>query len=467
MIPLTVAEVAEAVDGRIFGIDPGVVISDVVVDSRAVPSGAMFVAIAGERVDGHAYAELAVSDGAGVVLSARDLHNAEGGALPCIVVADPVTALGRLAHHVLVAHLTCRVAALTGSSGKTSTKDLLGAILSAHGPTVSPQGSFNTEVGVPLTILRADADTEFLVVEMGMRGRGHISYLVDICEPDVGLVLNVGSAHVGMLGSRQAIAEAKGELPAGLRPTAIAVLNADDPLVSAMAASTTAAVLTFGESAGADIRAEHVRLDPVARASFTVIDTRDGSAAPVSLQVSGEHYVSNALGACSVALALGLPLDEIASALSSAKPESRWRMEVIDAPGGFTVINDAYNANPESMRAALKALVALGNGRRTWAVLGEMRELGDEALTEHDAIGRLAVRLDISRLVCVGEGTRVMHLAASNEGSWADESSYVATVDEAIDLVCREVRPGDVVLVKASRSIGLERVAQALIGGTT
>ena len=467
MIPITVAEIADAVEGRIVGVRPGVVVSDVAVDSREVPVGSMFVAIAGDRVDGHDFATQAVADGAQVVLCTRALVDSAGAALPCIVVADPVTALGRLAHHVLVTHLTCRVAALTGSSGKTSTKDLLGAILSATAPTVSPRGSFNTEVGVPLTILRADATTEFLVVEMGMRGRGHISYLVDICEPDVGLVLNVGSAHVGMLGSRQAIADAKGELPAGLRPDATAVLNADDPLVSAMAATTPATVLTFGESLGADIRAEGVRLDPVARASFTVLDTRDGTSAPVSLQVSGEHYVSNALGACAVALALGLPLPQIAAALSSAQPESRWRMEVVDAPGGYTVINDAYNANPESMRAALKALVAMANGRRSWAVLGEMRELGDEALTEHDAIGRLAVRLDISRLVCVGEGTRVMHLAASNESSWADESTYVATVDEAIDLLCSEVRSGDVVLVKASRSIGLERVAQALIEGAT
>lgn len=356
--------------------------------------------------------------------------------------------------------------AITGSSGKTSTKDLLAFTLAGIGTTVRAEGSFNTEVGVPLTILAADERTEFLVVEMGMRGEGHISYLVDIARPDVGVVVNVGSAHIGMLGTREAIARAKGELVAGLPATATAVLNTDDTLVRSMVGSTAAAVVTFGESADADVRATDVRLDAEARPSFTLTDGRPGhdEAVPVSLQFSGEHYVSNALAAAAAALSLGGSLEQVADGLRAATPQSRWRMEVRESPDGVTIVNDAYNANPESMRAALKTLVAMAAGRRTWAVLGEMRELGDESMVEHDAIGRLAVRLDISRLLCVGAGTRVMHLAASNEGSWGEESAFAPDVESALLILREELRPGDVVLVKASRSVGLERIAAELLG---
>jgi UDP-N-acetylmuramoyl-tripeptide--D-alanyl-D-alanine ligase len=469
MIPMTVGEIAEAATGSLHGADPSALVVDVVVDSRAAVAGSMYVAIAGERVDGHDFAESAVSSGSVVVLSDRALTGTSGQALPCIVVDDPVLALGRLAKRFRRERLRCKVIAITGSSGKTSTKDLLAVVLSDVGRTVSPQGSFNTEVGLPLTVLSADAETEFLILEMGMRGRGHIDYLVDIAEPDVGVVLNVGSAHVGLLGSREAIAEAKGELVAGLEGAAIAVLNDDDPLVRGLAPRTRAQVITFGEAPAAMVRATHVSLDDSARASFTLEDHRPGrtSSAKVALQLVGEHYVSNALAVAAAALSLGVDLDIVACALTGAQVASRWRMEVRQAPGGFTVINDAYNANPESMRAALKTLVALGAGRKTWAVLGEMLELGEESLVEHDAIGRLAVRLDVSKLVCVGPGTRVMFLAASNEGSWSEESVHVAGVDEAIRLLGEQVRPGDVVLVKASRSIGLERIAEALLLGRT
>jgi UDP-N-acetylmuramoyl-tripeptide--D-alanyl-D-alanine ligase len=472
MIAMTVEEIARLVDGVLNAVDPSTVIRDVVVDSRpdgisrTDPMDAMFVAIAGERVDGHDYAADAVARGCSVVLSARPLAPG-GSSLPCIVVDDPVIALGRLARAVRRDRLTCRVVAITGSSGKTSTKDLLGAVLSSMGRTVSPRGSFNTEVGLPLTILSADEETQFLVLEMGMRGPGHIAYLVDIAQPDVGIVLNVGSAHLGMLGSRQAIADAKAELVAGLGTEALAVLNFDDPLVRSMRSQTPAHVVTFGESAEADVRALDVRLDSWSRASFTLLVRVDGqsASAQVSLQLVGEHFVSNALAVAAAALGLGAEMDALAAALSGATAQSKWRMEISETPGGYTVINDAYNANPESMRAALKTLVAIGEGRRTWAVLGEMRELGDDALTAHDELGRLAVRLDVSKLVCVGEGTRVMFLAASNEGSWSDESVHVADVDAAIELLRADLRPGDVVLVKASRSVGLERVAEALVEG--
>ena len=373
MIALTAGEIAEAVHGTLSSLDPATMVTSVCVDSRSVAAGALFVAIRGERVDGHDFAADVVAAGAVAVLSARPLDDAARGALPCIVVDDPVTALGRLAAHVRRTRLRCSVVAITGSSGKTSTKDLVAAVLSSMGPTVSAAGSFNTEVGLPLTILAADEHTEFLVLEMGMRGEGHIAYLVDIARPDVGVVINVGSAHLGMLGSREAIARAKGELVRGLAPDAVAVLNADDPLVREMAGTTAARVVTFGESADSDVRATDIRVDEMARPAFTLTDTRSGEARPVSLQFSGEHYVPNALAAAAVALSLGGSVEQVADVLRVAEPASRWRMEVSVAPGGFTVVNDAYNANPESMRAALKTLVAMGAGRRTWAVLGEMR----------------------------------------------------------------------------------------------
>ncbi len=459
MIPLTVAQIARAVQGRPHLADPEAVVRDVAVDSRAVTSGSMFVAIAGEQVDGHEFAEQAVGAGATIVMSARQL------AVPCLVVDDPVLALGRLAHWVRTELLDATVVAITGSSGKTSTKDLVAQVLATYGSTVAAEGSFNTEVGVPLTILRADADTEYLVLEMGMRGEGHIGYLCSVAQPSVGVLVNVGSAHLGMLGSREAIARAKGEILDSLPEDGWAIVLGDDPLVVEQARRTRARVLTFGESPHCDVRATDVRLDAQARASFTL--GHDAHAEPVTLQVHGEHAVLNALAAAAVGLCLDphaaheVAIENVAMALRAATAVSRWRMEVRQAPGGYTVINDAYNANPESMRAALKALRAMAAGRRTWAVLGEMRELGDASVAEHDAIGRLAVRLDISRLICVG--SRVMHLGAANEGSWNDESMFVETAEEAIEVLRRDLAPDDVVLVKASRSVGLERVADALL----
>lgn len=465
MIALTAVQVAEAVGGRLVGFaDPSaVMVRSVVVDSREVVDGAMFVAIAGERADGHDFAASAVTAGAVLVLAARPLVDAAGAALPCVVVEEPVRALGDLAAWYRRALLTCTVIGVTGSSGKTSTKDLIAAVLSTAGPTVSARGSFNTEVGLPLTALSADDHTRFLVLEMGMRGEGHIAYLASLVRPDIGVVLNVGSAHLGMLGSREAIARAKSELVRDLGADGTAILNADDPAVAAMAEQTQGNVVRFGESLASDVRATDIRLDDQARPSFTLHRVATEEAAPVTLRLSGEHQVSNALAAAAVGFACGLTIEQVADGLRAASPVSRWRMEVAESPRGCTIVNDAYNANPESMRAALKSLAAMAAGRRSWAVLGEMRELGDASLEEHDAIGRLAVRLDISRLVCVGEGTRVMHLGASSEGSWGEESTHVPDVDAAIALLTEQVQPGDVVLVKASRAVGLERVALALL----
>ncbi|UUN26390.1 UDP-N-acetylmuramoyl-tripeptide--D-alanyl-D-alanine ligase [Streptomyces sp. FIT100] len=466
MIALSLAEIAEIVGGHSYDIpDPAVqVTGPVVIDSRQVEAGSLFAAFAGDHVDGHDYAKRAVAEGAVAVLATRPVG------VPAIVVEDVRAALGALARAV-VRKLGTEVVALTGSAGKTSTKDLIAQLLQRHAPTVWTPGSLNNEIGLPLTALRATAETRHLVLEMGARGIGHIRYLTGLTPPRIGLVLNVGTAHIGEFGGREQIAEAKGELVESLPGDGIAVLNADDPLVRAMASRTKARVVLFGEADEADVRAENVRLLPNGQPAFR-LRTPSGCS-DVTLRLYGEHHVSNALAAAAVAHELGMSVDEIATALSEAGTLSRWRMEVTERPDGVTVVNDAYNANPESMRAALRALAAMGTaaqaaGGRTWAVLGPMAELGDESLAEHDAVGRLAVRLNVSKLVAVGgREASWLQLGAYNEGSWGEESVHVSDAQAAVDLLRSELRPGDVVLVKASRSAGLERIAQALLENTT
>ncbi|WP_405004251.1 UDP-N-acetylmuramoyl-tripeptide--D-alanyl-D-alanine ligase [Kitasatospora purpeofusca] len=460
MIALTLAEVAAAVGGTLADADPdALVTAPVEVDSRKVRPGGLFAAFVGEHVDGHDYADRALAAGAVAVLASRPV----GG--PTVLVDSVVDALGKLARAV-VGRADAAVVALTGSAGKTSTKDLIAQLLQRLGDTVYPPGSLNNEIGHPMTALRVEDTTRHLVLEMGARHKGDIEYLTSITPPRIGLVLNVGTAHVGEFGSQEAIAEAKGELVEALPADGVAVLNADDRLVRAMASRTKARVVYFGESAEAEVRARDVRLDSTGRPSFT-LSTPAGSA-PVQLRLYGEHHVSNALAAAAVATELGMTVDDTAEALSEAGALSRWRMEVVDRADGVTVVNDAYNANPDSMRAALRALISMGGRgperRRTWAVLGEMRELGEDSLAEHDAIGRLAVRLDVTKLVAVGgREAACMELGARNEGSWGEESVLVSDADAAVELLRSQLRPGDVVLVKASRSVGLEKVAEALL----
>lgn len=458
MIPMTLAEVAGVVGGRLVDADPDIVVTVAASDDRDCVPGTLFACIKGERVDGHDFIPGARERGAVAVLATRPVG------VPAIVVDDVVQALGALASYVIQRLPGTLALGITGSSGKTTTKDLLAAILAPHGETVAPRGSFNSEVGLPLTVLSCTTRTKYLVLEMGMRGRGHIRYLCDIAHPRIAGVINVGSAHLELLGSREAIAEAKGEIIEGLPSDGTAVLHADNPMVMAQAGRTAARVVTFGESPGADLRATDIELDSRARPRFTL--QWAGESVPVALTLSGEHQVANALAATAFALAAGIGLSDIVAVLETYAPVSKWRMEVTERADGVTVVNDAYNANPESMRAALKALAAMGEGRRTWAVLGEMREIGDTTVDEHDSIGRLAVRLDISRLIAVGEGARPIHLAASHEGSWGNESAWVPDAQAAIAILEEELGPGDIVLVKASRSIGLEAVATAVLEAT-
>jgi UDP-N-acetylmuramoyl-tripeptide--D-alanyl-D-alanine ligase len=381
-----------------------------------------------------------------------------------VLVGDGLAAMAALATEV-ARHLSATVIGITGSSGKTSTKDLVAALVERAGPTIAPPGSFNNELGHPYTVLRADASTRFLVLETSARGIGHIRALTRIAPPRIGVVLNVGSAHLGEFGSREAIATAKGELVEAL-PAAtdggVAILNGDDPLVARMANRTRARVVTVGESPGVDVRADQVRLDDLGHATFRL--SAPAGTTTVALPLVGGHHVGNALAAAAVAMECGLSVPAIAETLSAAGPRSRWRMELVERADGVVVINDAYNANPESVRAALKTLAAIGRARpaRTLAVLGEMAELGADAADEHDAIGRLAVRLDISRLIAVGAAARPMAHGAALEGSWDGESTWVADSDAALTLLQHELRPGDVVLVKASRAASLERIAIAL-----
>ena len=460
MIPLTLREIAAAVGGTVDG-DPEVVVDGpAFVDSRSPVPGGLFVAVVGEHVDGHEYAAGAHEAGAAAVLGTRPTG------VPAVLVGDPVAALGLLARHVLDA-LDVTVLALTGSQGKTGTKDYLAQVLGTAGPMVATAHNFNNELGVPLTVLRADATTAYLVVEMGARGVGHISYLCRIAPPRVGAVLNVGTAHLGEFGSREAIAATKAELPQAVPASGVVILNADDPVVAAMAEKTAARVVRVGRSPGSDVWADDVVLDDLARAHFTmhVADAQTD----VTLAVHGDHQVSNALSAAAVALECGADLEQVAGALAAAGPVSRHRMQVVTRGDGVTVINDAYNANPDSMRAGLKALAWMSkegrttgaDQRRSWAVLGEMAELGDEAIAEHDSIGRLAVRLDVSRLVVVGTGRSMsaMHHGAVMEGSWGSESTVVADAEAALELLRGELREGDVVLVKASKVAGLAALA--------
>jgi UDP-N-acetylmuramoyl-tripeptide--D-alanyl-D-alanine ligase len=450
VIPLTLAEVADAVGGELHDVtDPRVpVTGDVELDSRRIRPGGLFVALAGERVDGHEHAAGAVGAGAVGVLAARPVG------VPAVVVPDVPAALADLARAVLDRLPDVTVVGLTGSSGKTSTKDLVAQLLAELGPTVAPPGSFNNELGHPYTVLRSTVDTRYLVLEKSARGIGHVAWLTRIARPRIGVVLNVGTAHLGEFGSRENIALAKGELVEALPADGVAVLNADDPLVLAMANRTAARVVTVGLADTADVRAVDVTLDERGTPSYELV-TAAGSV-PVTLSVHGEHQVGNSLAAAAVALELGMPLPAVADALGRARALSRWRMEVTERPDGVLVVNDAYNANPESMAAALRALSTMARGRRSWAVLGEMAELGASAADAHRRVGELTAELGVDRVVLVGPVAQRLYAGAREGAVQVDDA------DAAIALLRAQLQPEDVVLVKASRSAGLERVALAL-----
>lgn len=463
MFEFTLAELARITEGDLDATYPESTVKGFFVDSRTPIPGGVFISIKGERTDGHHLLEDVHASGAGLAVVERSFTGGIPPGLPHLTVTDSIAALGRIAHWARVTKLRARVIAITGSSGKTTTKDFAAGILAQCGPTVWAHGSFNTEVGLPLTILRADESTQYLVVEMGMRGLGHIDSLARIAVPDIGVVTNVGSAHIELLKTQANIALAKGELIRSLGPNTWAVLNEDDPYVRSMRTSTEAQVVSYGESSAADYRAVNIELTADALCSFTLEFQRESHR--VDVKIPGEHQVSNALAAIAAVNCAGVSVAEASHLIGNIDHISKWRMEVTTTSRGVTVINDSYNANPESMRAALKTLVSMSKGRRSIAVLGPMLELGDLSVEEHDALGRLAVRLDVSLLVCVGDPMKITHLGASQEGSWGDESHWVPDIDSAIEFLSDTISKDDVVLVKASRSVGLDRVAEALISG--
>jgi UDP-N-acetylmuramoyl-tripeptide--D-alanyl-D-alanine ligase len=465
VIALRLSEIASALDGRLVlpdgTSDDPVVAGSVQTDSRLVEPASVFFALPGESTDGALFAEAAVEAGAALVIAERQLELP----VPVVVVPDGVVALAALARLVVGRvreHGRLRIAAVTGSNGKTTTKNLLQAILSSVGPTVAPRESFNNHVGAPISMLATADDTEFLIAEMGASHVGEIARLIAIATPDVGVVLKVGLAHAGEFGGIEGVQRAKSEMVRDLPETAVAVLNRDDPLVSAMQAQTVARVVWFGLGADSDLRAVDVAAT-IEGTTFTL--EADGRSYPVRLRILGEHHVLNALAALAVAREFGVPLERAIASIEGVLRAERWRMELLRAADDVIVINDAYNASPDSTAAALKTLAQITPpGRRSVAVLGEMAELGEYADDEHDRIGLLAVRLNIGKLVVVGDRARRIHVSAGREGSWDGESVHVSDPDAAYDLLREELRPGDVVLVKSSKSAKLRFLGDRIAG---
>jgi UDP-N-acetylmuramoyl-tripeptide--D-alanyl-D-alanine ligase len=458
MIEMPLGQVAAVVDGTLVGADPQArVTGGVEFDSRKVGSGGLFAAFVGERVDGHDFAPAALAAGAVAVLGTRPVPD-----VPMVLVADPLAALAALARAVVDRLDRLTVIGLTASSGKTTTKDMVAQLTARIGATVAPDGSFNNELGHPYTALRVGHDTRFLVLEKGARGPGHIAYLCRVVPPRIGVVLNVGVAHIGEFGSVEAIAAAKGELVEALPVDGVAVLNLDDPRVAAMARRTCATVVGYGldggpphPEGGPALRAADVALDERGRASYTLV-TPAGSER-VRLAVAGGHQVGNSLAVAAVGLQLGMDLPELAQAIGELTPRSPRRMDVLDRPDGVTVIDDSYNANPASVAVALQALTAMGGRhrgrrpRRMVAVLGYLAELGHHEQDGHEEVGALAADLGVDLLVVVGDAAAGIYHGAVGRQRWGGEAVLVADQDRAVAVLAERLRAGDIVLVKGSR----------------
>jgi UDP-N-acetylmuramoyl-tripeptide--D-alanyl-D-alanine ligase len=458
VIPLSVGQVAGLTGAALDRVaDPAALVTGpVVIDSRQAAPGSLFAALPGARADGHDFAPAAVAAGAVAVLATRP------AGVPALIVADVPAALARLARAVVDRIGGCTIVGITGSSGKTTTKDLTAQLIETLGPTVSPHNSYNNDIGLPLTVLRATRQTRYLIAEFSARAAGDIARLCAVAPPRLGVVLCVGYAHAGEFGSIEDVARAKAELPAALPRGGVALLNADDPRVLAMAGSTAARVVTFGRDAAAAIRAEGVTLDEAGRPEFTLI-TEEGSA-QVRLRLHGAHNVINALAAAAVGGELGMSVAAVAAGLSAAVARSRWRMEFTERPDGVTVINDAYNANPEAMRAALSTLAVLARSRRAFAVLGYMTELGSRAREFHEQAGLLAAEAGLAGLIVVGDDAAPILSGARAHHSWHGELLGVPDAAAAVRALGQRLQRGDVVLVKASRAAGMESVALALTG---
>ncbi|WP_306271425.1 UDP-N-acetylmuramoyl-tripeptide--D-alanyl-D-alanine ligase [Ornithinimicrobium faecis] len=457
---MSLGEIAEATGGQVHPATAADirVTASVVTDSRGVEHGGLYVARLGEHADGHDYVGSAAEKGAVGALTQRVVTE-----LPCVVVSDTTdgfAALGREVVDRCTAAGGLQIVGITGSSGKTSTKDLAAQVIERLGPTIAPIASYNSEVGVPLTVCRLTEETQFLVAEMGASGVGHIDFLTAVAPPRIGVVLNVGTAHLGEFGSREAIAHTKAELVRALPDDGLAVLNADDPIVVAMAEQTSARVLTVGLSPDADVRADEVEINVRGQAAFTM-HLPGAEPVRVALKLHGPHHVGNALAVAAVAAEWGMPVAEIAEALGEAGVVSRWRMEVHERADGVTIVNDAYNANPDSMRAALRSLAVMRSQGAAVAVVGEMRELGEDSVAEHRAIGELAAGLGIDTLVAVGEGA--IPVAEAFDEAGGANTHQCPDTDAARELLDQILAPGDVALLKSSRDSGLRFLGDALV----
>ncbi|MFM6971492.1 MAG: UDP-N-acetylmuramoyl-tripeptide--D-alanyl-D-alanine ligase [Rhodoluna sp.] len=462
MIELSVASIASFIEGTVHGDGQAVITGSVETDSRLVKPGSLFVAKLGETTDGHLFAVAAQNAGAVAVVVEKLVSDV---GIPQIVVKDSVLALGELAKHVLAEirkKSKLKVIGITGSNGKTTTKNMLKEILSRSGQTIAPIESYNNEVGAPYSILQTTYETEYLVVELGAGGPGSIEYLTKICQPDIGVVLKVGLAHVGEFGGIESTAKIKSELAANLDSSATLILNADDSFVREMTKISKARNIWFGTSAESNYQVSNVSLS-IQGTSFA-LQWPDGEVSNLNLQILGEHNAMNAAAAAAVADQLKLPRVQTIAALEAMKIAERWRMQLVNRADGITVINDAYNASPDSTKAALQTLAQLGKtGRRTIAVIGEMAELGDFSKEQHDAIGRIAVRLNIDQVIAVGPGAKLVHMGAEQEGSWAGESKYFESIDEAKAYLREMLMPGDLVLVKSSKSANLRYLGDELM----
>ena len=461
MIRLTAREIANLISASVIGDDSVVVAESVETDSRLCKSGSLFVAKPGEVTDGHLFVSNAIANGATVAIVEHEVDEP----ITQLIVEDSVLALGKLAKHVVEkvrSKGNLQVIAITGSNGKTTTKNMLREILSKHGATIAPIESYNNEVGAPYSMLRITEETKYLVLEYGAGGVGSIAYLVGLCKPDIAIELKVGMAHAGEFGGIEKTQEIKAELVTELEAENIAILNADDPRVSQMRNLTKAKVIEFGTLANSNYWATDIQLS-IQGTSF-VFHTQSEEY-PVQLKILGEHHVYNALAALSCADQLGIDLKSAISSIEAMKIAEKWRMEIHTRADGVTVINDAYNASPDSMKAALVTLAELGRqtGRPTVAVVGEMAELGEYSAAEHDAIGRLVVRLNLDQLVVVGNGAKLTHMAASLEGSWDGESKYFDEISAATEYLRGMLKGNEIVLVKSSKSANLRYLGDDLI----
>jgi UDP-N-acetylmuramoyl-tripeptide--D-alanyl-D-alanine ligase len=461
MIEINLSQLAQIVGGKLIGDADKVITGSVETDSRLVGAGSLFFAKPGEHTDGHNFIPDALERGAVAVVAEREAS----ASIDQVIVQDSVEALGKLAAWLvreLKSNGQLRVIGITGSNGKTTTKNMLRQILSQVGETIAPIESYNNKVGAPVSILRADRNTKFLVVEMGAEGIGSIDYLAKMADPDIALVLKVGLAHVGKFGGIETTAKIKAELATALRPDAKLILNSDDSLVRNMQGQSKASVHWFGTSSEANYLATDIKL--LEDGTSYTMNWPDGQSETIKLKILGDVHIMNALAASAAAELLGASRDQIRVGLESIELAERWRMERAVRSDGVVVINDAYNASPDSMKAALQTLAQLGRmGSRTIAVLGHMAELGEFSKAEHDAIGRLVVRLNIDQLVVVGDEAKLIHMGASQEGSWDGESVFFASIDEALEYLRGILSHGDTVLVKSSKSANLRFLGDKLL----